>query len=87
MKRTLTIEFPDELLAGAGFSSEEFMRDAKLLLAAKLYEMGRLTSGQAARFCEMDRVTFLFTLSQKGIAASNLTEGDAELEAQFAGQS
>ncbi|EYF02572.1 UPF0175 family protein [Chondromyces apiculatus] len=56
MAHTLTIEYGDELLLGLGLSPSEFASEAKLLLAAKLYELGRLTSGQAAALCGKSRV-------------------------------
>lgn len=52
MRRSMTIEYGDDTLAALGLSPEEFLREVKFLLAAKLYEMGRLTSGQAARLCQ-----------------------------------
>jgi len=59
MKHQLKIDYGDEVLAGLGLSPNEFAREARFLLAAKLYDMGRLSSGQAARLCELDRVDFL----------------------------
>ncbi len=55
MKHQLTIEYGDEILAGLGLSPDEFSREARLLLAAKLYDLGRLTQlgsgGSAVRHC------------------------------------
>ena len=82
MQNTLTIEYTDELLFTLGVSDREFSEEAKLLLAAKLYEMGRISSGQAARLAAMSRVEFLFSLSRLGVPMSNLRTEDlaAELE-------
>jgi predicted HTH domain antitoxin len=84
MSHTLTIEYGDEVLLGTGLSPAEFSAEAKLLLAAKLYELGRLTSGQAAKLCGMGRVDFLLSLPRVGVATSNLREEDAEEELAFA---
>lgn len=84
MKRHLTIEYSDELIAGLGLSPDEFNEQATILLAAKLYEMGRLTSGQAAALCGMGRVEFLLALPRHGVAVSNLRIEDAEDELRFA---
>jgi hypothetical protein len=46
---TLTIDIPESVLLATGQSREEFIREAKFLLAAKLFEMGRLSSGKAAQ--------------------------------------
>ncbi len=42
----LTIEYGDDLLYRLGLSREKFSDEAKFLLAAKLYELGRLSSGK-----------------------------------------
>jgi predicted HTH domain antitoxin len=50
----------------------DFEREAKLLLAAKLFEMGRLSSGKAAELSGMGRVEFLMSLQRVGVSMSNL---------------
>jgi len=84
MHRKLTIEYGDEVLLGTGLTADEFSQEAKLLLAAKLYELGRLTSGQAARLCGMQRMEFLYALKRVGVAMSNLRAEDIESDLQFA---
>lgn len=84
MVHTLTIEYGDELLLGLGLSPSEFSEEAKFLLAAKLYELGRLTSGQAAKVCGKGRVDFLTSLPRAGVHASNLRAEDADQEIAFA---
>ena len=65
---TLTIELPESLLNLSSLSREEFLRDAKLLLAAKMFELGRLSSGKAAELCGLSRVEFLMALSRIGVS-------------------
>ena len=60
--RAVTIEIPENILLGSGQSSEEFAREAKLLLLAKLFELGRVSSGRAAEICNMTRVEFLLSM-------------------------
>ena len=45
----LQIEYPEAWPAAAGSSVERFEGEARMALAMKLFEMGRLTSGQAAQ--------------------------------------
>lgn len=71
---TLTIEIPESVLLATGQSKEEFVRDAKFLLAVKLFELGRLSSGKAAQLCGMERVDFLLTVGRMGIAVVDLDE-------------
>jgi predicted HTH domain antitoxin len=84
MTRTLTIEYGDDLLLGLGLSPSEFSSEASFLLAAKLYELGRLTSGQAAKLCGKERVAFLLDLPRVHVAESNLGAEDADDEIAFA---
>lgn len=83
MAHTLTIDYGDELLFSLGLSRDEFAAEARFLLAAKLYELGRITSGQAARPCGRERVDFLLALPRVGVSISNLRPEDAEQEAEF----
>lgn len=83
MSHTLTIEYGDDLLFSVGLSREEFSEEARFLLAAKLYELGKLTSGQAARFCGKGRVDFLLSLPRVGVSLSNLRPEDADAEVDF----
>ena len=77
---TLTIDIPEGVLLATGQSREEFLREAKFLLAAKLFELGRLSSGKAAQLCEMDRVTFLLSLHRAGVPVIDLDERGIEDE-------
>jgi hypothetical protein len=84
VEHKLIIEYGDDVLLSTGLSPEEFTGEAKLWLAAKLYELGKLTSGQAARFCGLGRVEFLLSLGRAGIPMSNLRAEDALDELAFA---
>lgn len=84
MQRSLTIDYGDDLLAGLGLSPDEFSEEAKFLLAAKLYELGRATSGQAADLCNRSRIEFLLSLPRAGVPISNLRPEDAAAELDFA---
>jgi hypothetical protein len=83
MAYTLTIEYGDDVLFSVGLSREEFAAEARFLLAAKLYELGKLTSGQAAALCGKGRVDFLLSLPRVGVSISNLRPEDAEVEIEF----
>jgi predicted HTH domain antitoxin len=80
---SLTIEYGDDILFSAGMPRSEFDAEARLLLAGKLYELGRLSSGQAAKLCGKGRVDFLLSLPRVGISVSNLRPEDAASEVEF----
>jgi len=83
MTKHVTIEYPDGLSETLAIAEDELPRELTFLAAAKLYELGRLSSGLAARLAGIDRVTFLSRLADVGVPAINLRdeEIDAEIEA------
>lgn len=83
-QNVLTIEYGDDLLFRLGTSREKFAADARMMVAARLYDMGKLSSGEAANFVGKSRVEFLFSLKDYGVAMSNLKAEDAEDELLFA---
>lgn len=76
----LTIEIPADILLSTGQSREEFIKEAKMLLAAKLFELGRLSSGKAAQLCNLGRVDFLLMVSRMGIPVADLDEDEMQRE-------
>ena len=78
------IPYPAGLPQILKLSDSEFARELRLLAAAKLYELGRLSSGKAARLAGLDRVAFLHELDKIGVLAINLREEEAEAEVQAA---
>lgn len=80
----ITIELPESILIPTGQTREGFVREATFLLAGKLYELGRLSSGQAAAICGMDRVTFLLSLHRIGIATIDLDDREMDDELGYA---
>ena len=86
MTKTLQIEYDEALLKALNLTEAEFDSEARFLLAAKLYEMGKVSSGHAARFCGMGRVEFLLSLHRVGVNASNMTEDDFDQETSILGR-
>lgn len=82
MSGTLTIEYPELLPHQLRQSRQEFERDARFALAAKLFEMKRLPSGLAAAIAGVERVEFLLELHRFGVAAIDLEPDEvrADLE-------
>lgn len=84
MTHQVIIDYDDDLLINVGLSPDEFALEARLLLAAQLYDQGKLSSGQAAKLCGKCRVDFLYSLPRIGFPMSNLRPDDADLEIDFA---
>ena len=84
MTHAVTLEFGDDVLLATGQSPSEFADEARLLIAAKLYELGRLSSEQAGKLCGRSRVDFLNALPRVSVAASNLTAEDLDDDIAYA---
>ena len=76
--KTLAVNVPDSLLVHT--SDEDLARQSQFLLALKFFELGRLTSSQAAEMCAMNRVDFLVAASQTGTPVADLNEEELRRE-------
>jgi predicted HTH domain antitoxin len=72
----LTIPYSDDLLLSLKKSPQEFEAEARLLLAVKLYEMGRVSTGVAARLAGISRVEFMFELARFGLSPMGQEPGE-----------
>ena len=79
--RELRIPYPEDLPASAGQTPDQFEREMRFLMAAKLYELGRVTSGRAADLAGVERVDFLERLG--GYRVSVWNYGPDELEREI----
>lgn len=81
--KSLTISYPEELPQTLKLSDAEFAVEIRFLAAAKLFELGRTSSGKAAEMAGLDRVTFLIKLGRFKVTAINLQAEEVakELEA------
>lgn len=76
MMKKLTLEIPEEILISLKEDPQEFAKDILMLSAAKLYEMGKLSSGRAASLTGVSRVYFLQSLSQYNVPIFDLNKED-----------
>lgn len=68
MNRSLRVEYPSTLPDALHQTPSEFEQEARFAMAVKLFEMRRISSGQAAQLADMDRTTFLMRLAESGAA-------------------
>ena len=78
MKRTLTIDYGDEILLALGYSPKQFSEEAKILVAVKLYELGQLSSGAASKLTDIPKPLFLMKLADYGVDTFHFTEEDLQ---------
>lgn len=81
---SLTIDYPPEVEFALDEEPRVFEREARELLAVKLYETGRLSSGLAAKLAGLPRVAFLFVLSRYGLSAFGETPDELERDLENA---
>ena len=72
----VSLTVPDEVLSALQMTPEQFGAELRLAGAVKLYEMGRLSSGAAARVAGIPRTVFLTRLADFGVDTFRLTEED-----------
>jgi len=78
--KTVKIPYPEDLPKALGETREAFERELRFLVAAKLYEMGRISSGRAAEMADMSRVEFLEALGKYRIPVFNYSLEELERE-------
>lgn len=78
------IPYSEELLLSLKETPERFEEEIRLLVAVKLYELDRISTGQAAKLAGMDRVTFLFSLKKYGLSPIGVDPDELSSDAQNA---
>ncbi|WP_058556658.1 UPF0175 family protein [Thiohalocapsa sp. ML1] len=79
--QTLTIDLPLDGLPSPADLPEDFADEARFLLALKLFEQGRISSGKAGTLCGLGRVGFLLAAGRAGVPVVDLS--DDELVEEF----
>lgn len=74
------IPIGDNRILTSGRSGPELERDMRFLLAAKLFELGRVSLAQAADRCSMSRIRFMDELGHLHIPVINLEDDQLQDE-------
>jgi len=70
------IDIPEETLLALKVAPAGAAQELRLAAAAKLFEIGRLSSGAAAQLAGIPRAVFLTRLADYGVPSFRLTEAD-----------
>ena len=71
---TISFELPDDAVLSMHVQPSEIERELRMAAAVKLYEMGRFSSGAAARIAGVPRVVFLAKLADYGVDTFRMSE-------------
>lgn len=73
---TVTLTIPDETLQALQTTPDKLSQEMLLVVAVKLYELGRLSSGAAANLAGIPRTIFLSKLGDYGVDTFHLSEAE-----------
>jgi len=68
MEHLISINYPESLAFSLKMGDQEFRNEMKTLSLVKLYELGKISSGLAAKLLSMNRVDFLELLEKYNVS-------------------
>jgi predicted HTH domain antitoxin len=80
----ITLTVPDESLVALKVTADRLGDELRLAAAMKFYELGRLSSGAAAKLAGLPRTLFLTKLADYRIDTFRLTEEELQRETRLA---
>jgi predicted HTH domain antitoxin len=80
----LLLDIPDDTLLSLKLSGNAAAAEIRLAASIKLYEMGRLSSGVAARLAGIPRVLFLSKLGDYGVDTFRLSAEELDGQTRLA---
>ena len=82
MEHVISVNYPESLAFSLKMGDQEFKSEMKIISLIKLYELGKISSGLAAKLLDMKRVDFLELLEKYNV--SYFSKGlENELESDF----
>ncbi|MCX6359669.1 MAG: UPF0175 family protein [Armatimonadetes bacterium] len=73
----LTLDYPTDLADSIRLTPAELSATVRLMAALKMFELGKLTAGQAAGLAQMSRTAFLDACGAYNVSPFNYPDGEA----------
>ena len=80
----ITLSIPDDTLLALKVRPDQLGAELRLAAAVKLYELGRMSSGAAAKLAGVPRTVFLMKLADYGVDTFKLNEEELQEESHLA---
>ena len=80
MAQTISIEYPNFLANSMRMTELDFENEIKVSGLVKLFELGKVSSGIAAKALKISRIEFLELLGKYKVCFLNFEELDADFE-------
>jgi len=68
MESLISINYPESLAFSLKMETQEFKSEMKTISLIKLYELGKISSGLAAKLLNMSRIDFLELLEKYNVS-------------------
>lgn len=79
MAKTISIDYPEFLANSMRLSKDDFGKEIKVSALVKLFELGRISSGTAARVLKISRIEFLELLEKYKVSFLNSSDLNEDL--------
>jgi predicted HTH domain antitoxin len=80
MKNTISIEYPNFLANSMRMSEVDFENEIKVSSLVKLFELGKVSTGIAAKALSISRIEFLDLLGKYKVNFLNFDDLDSDME-------
>lgn len=80
MRQVISIEYPDYLANSMRMNKKDFEEEIKISALVKLFELGKVSSGTAAKVLKISRVSFLDLLTKYNVSFLEVEDLNEDLK-------